>query len=455
MASKLSLLSPLRKNAVRAFSAQVAPKAKPSRPEALPKQDIVTTKLPNGLVVTSLENYSPVARIAIVVKGGARYEDSSNLGITHALRNAAGLTTENSTTFGITKNLEHLGANLTASTTRDHLVYGLECNRDDAAKALKYATDVVFFPAFKPWEVSDTANHVKIDLAIFRQNQEAVLMEALHQAAFRGGLANSLFLQDFLVGKHSHKKLAEYVKTHVTAPRAVVSCVGLENDRLVHVLKNLKLRDAPGAELTPSKFAAGEARVEYGSNYTTVALAVEGASVTNQKEWLASAVLQQLLGCGLPTKYSQGESTKLGQAAAKVATQPFAVHCLNLNYSDTGLFGVTIAGHHDEMDKLTKAVLSQVVSVTKSVSDKDVQQAKHKLKSAWLQRREDHTKLALDFALETSYLGDPLSSAELEGAIDSLTTQDVAVVAAKVSKGKPAVAAVGRLHKTLRVDELV
>lgn len=342
-----------------------------------------------------------------------------------------------------------------ASTTRDHLIYTLECNRDDAAKALKFATDVAFFPAFKPWEVSDSAHHMKRDLAIFRQNQEAVLMEALHQAAFRGGLSNSLFIQDFLIGKHSHKVLAEYVKHHVTAPRAVISCVGLENDRLVHVLKNLKLRDTPGAEVTPSKFAPGELRVEYNSPNTCVAVVVEGAGYKNQKEWLGLAALQHLLGTGPRVKYSQGEQSKLGKAAAQAVSHPFAVEALNVNYSDTGLFGVVAAGNHDEMDKLIRAVVAQVRTVSKSLSDQDVQSAKLKLKASMLQRYEKHSHLALDFGVQTSHFGSPLSAGDLEGMIDSLTTQDVAAAAAKVAKGKPAMAAVGRLHKTPHVEELV
>ncbi|KAK8768909.1 hypothetical protein V5799_014626, partial [Amblyomma americanum] len=72
-----------------------------------------TATLPSGLVVTTLENYSPVTRLAIVVKAGARYEDGSNLGITHTLRNAAGLATKNHSKFAITKNIEYVGGNLT------------------------------------------------------------------------------------------------------------------------------------------------------------------------------------------------------------------------------------------------------------------------------------------------------------------------------------------------------
>ncbi|KAK2097672.1 hypothetical protein P7K49_023123 [Saguinus oedipus] len=49
------------------------------------------TKLPNGLVIASLENYAPVSRIGLFIKAGSRYENSNNLGTTHLLRLASGL----------------------------------------------------------------------------------------------------------------------------------------------------------------------------------------------------------------------------------------------------------------------------------------------------------------------------------------------------------------------------
>ena len=49
------------------------------------------SKLPNGLVIASLENYSPLSSVGLFVKGGSRYEAAGNLGVSHVLRLAANL----------------------------------------------------------------------------------------------------------------------------------------------------------------------------------------------------------------------------------------------------------------------------------------------------------------------------------------------------------------------------
>lgn len=52
---------------------------------------IQVTKLLNGLVIASLENYSPASKIGVFVKAGCRYETPDNLGVTHLLRLASNL----------------------------------------------------------------------------------------------------------------------------------------------------------------------------------------------------------------------------------------------------------------------------------------------------------------------------------------------------------------------------
>lgn len=49
------------------------------------------SKLPHGLVIASLENYSPLSRVGLFVKAGSRYETVENQGVSHVLRLAANL----------------------------------------------------------------------------------------------------------------------------------------------------------------------------------------------------------------------------------------------------------------------------------------------------------------------------------------------------------------------------
>ena len=57
------------------------------------------TKLPNGLVVASMENNSPVFRVAAVVQAGAKYEPYESRGVTTLLRVFSNLVTTRESTY--------------------------------------------------------------------------------------------------------------------------------------------------------------------------------------------------------------------------------------------------------------------------------------------------------------------------------------------------------------------
>lgn len=191
----------------RAFAAQAA--AKHGEGHALPKARLQQTKLPNGAVIAAYENHSAVSRIGVFVRAGARFEGPNQLGLTHALRNAGGLATKASSHFGITRNIEYTGGSLTVSNNREDFAYILENTRDAVEENIRFVADTVTRPAFKSWELSDNKFRMKIDLARLNADPNALLLEAIHKAAYRAGLGNSLYSPAFKIGKYGHNCLTE------------------------------------------------------------------------------------------------------------------------------------------------------------------------------------------------------------------------------------------------------
>ncbi|XP_022670288.1 cytochrome b-c1 complex subunit 2, mitochondrial-like [Varroa jacobsoni] len=462
MTSRLALIASLKTSCSRALSAQAA--ARPQIQNSQNRQhaeELRTTILENGLTIHSRENHSPISRVVIVTKAGARYENGSNLGLTHVLRSVAGLTTKNSSTFAITKNIEWVGGNLYAASTRDHLIYTLECNRDHVALAVGFMNDIVFAPEFRPWELEDAIPRLRVELALYKNNQAARLMDALHKASFRGGLANSLFIRPELLGKIKQSQLKEFSSSHITGPRTVVSAMGVDHERLVHVYKNLtKIPSSSADDGSASRFNAsgGEVRVEMPKcRNTMVALAIEASGLANQKEALAFEVVKHILGMSKArVPYSELTCTKLGQAAlASKPAHPFSVGAFTAAYSNTGLFGVAVAAHPKEIGSVVKTAVATVRCLSQGVSDAELSAAKLKAKYAIAKRESKATKVARNIAIQQLTQGAPLSYEHAVQVIDSISAQDISSIAQKMSRVKPSIAATGILYDTPHLDELL
>ena len=95
---------------------------------------------------------------------GSRHEAYENLGAAFMLRNAAGLSTECSTGFAITRNIQQAGGQLYGCVDRELVSYTVDTTADKAEIALRYLQDVIQ-PSFKPWELSDDVAHIKNQVA--------------------------------------------------------------------------------------------------------------------------------------------------------------------------------------------------------------------------------------------------------------------------------------------------
>lgn len=101
----------------------------------------------------------------VLYRAGSRNETPDNLGVAHVLRIAAGLSTRNSSQFAIIRNIQQVGANLTATSDRETILYTLEGTRSAVEKTLPFLSDVVTQQIFKPWEVSDQVPRLRLELA--------------------------------------------------------------------------------------------------------------------------------------------------------------------------------------------------------------------------------------------------------------------------------------------------
>jgi len=384
------------------------------------------------------------------------YENPSNLGITHCLRNAATLSTDNHSAFGITRSLEVKGSKLNVTATKEHLIYTLQSIRDEIDSGLELLADVSTNSKFKRWEVDEMAYKMNLDLALFHNNLEAVLMEELHKAAFRGGLSNSLYSPSFMIGRHSYEMLEDYVINNFTASQTSIVGLGVSHDHLQESVDKLFDLDNPLKSEVTTKFGSSEVRLEKDIPYVHTAIVAEAPGALNTKDSLSLGILQCILENGAAhSKFGGYESSKLGVTATKSTDNPFAVSCLNISYANTGLFGLYIRGAPNDMKNLLNSCVSQMRSIAKGITENDVQIAKHKLKAKFRMERENLKDLQLAISIDTANFGHIRDIGEIEKSIDALKLSDVTAVASKVTKSKPAMASLGRLHSTPHLDELL
>lgn len=428
---------------------------KSSPAASLPLQNVQVSKLPNGLVIASLENYSPLSSVSLFVRAGSRYETVENSGVAHVLRLAANLTTKGASAFKICRGVEALGGSLSVTSSRETMVYSADCLRDNLDSLLEYLVNVTTAQEFRPWEVAELTSRVNIDKTLAAQCPQIGVIERLHEAAYKNALSNSLYCPDYMVGRVSPQQLQSFVEEHFTTGRMALVGLGVKHSALRQVGEGLlSARSGTGAPVAKAIYRGGEARIHSNDNLVHSLIVSEGG-VAGSAEANAFSVLQRLLGAGPHVKRGSNITSKLSQGIAKATTQPFDVTAFNASYSDSGLFGVYTISQADAAGEVIKAAISQLRGVAEgNASDADITRAKNQVKAEYLMSIESSEGLMEEVGAQA------LTTATYQGpetvlqAIDAVTHDDVIKAANKFVNGKKTMAASGLLINTPFVDEL-
>ncbi|XP_076616605.1 cytochrome b-c1 complex subunit 2, mitochondrial isoform X1 [Chaetodon auriga] len=418
-------------------------------------QDVHVTRLPSGLVIASLENYSPASKIGVFIKAGCRYETPDNLGVTHLLRLASNLTTKGASAFKICRGVEAVGGSLSVTSSRENMIYTVDCLRDDFDTVMEYLINVTTAPEFRTWEVSDLTPRVKLDKALAAQSAQIGVIEGLHHAAYKNALCNSLYCPDHMVGNIQSEHLHQFVQNNFTSARMALVGLGVDHTVLKQVGEQfLNIRSGAGTTGAKAQYRGGEIRLASTSSMVHAAVVSQSATA-GTNEALAFSVLQHVLGAGPHVKRGSGTSSKLVQGVGKATADPFDVSAFNASYSDSGLFGVYTISQAAAAGDVIKAALAQVKAVADGgLTAADLTRAKAQLKGQFLMSLETSEGMLEEMGTQALASGSYCSPEQISKNIDNVTLTDVANAAKKFVSGKKTMASSGNLIKTPFVDEI-
>ncbi|CAF0830809.1 unnamed protein product [Brachionus calyciflorus] len=443
--------TPLLLNAIprRFASAATASQAKENK-HSLPKEPIRVTKLENGVVVASLENHSPVSRIAAVVNTGSRDETQEQLGASHALRIFSNLATRNFSNFGVSRNLDQIGAELSVTSSRESTTYLLESIRNNAARGVDILSEIVSRPELRFWEIDDARPRLEFDLDSYDQQNELRIVDLIHRAAFKNALSNPLYAPRYNLGNLSSELLEDFRRTNFTANRLTLVGLGINHDDLIRYADQFRLPTGQSASRQQAKYYGSELRDENLNDLVHVALAAEGVSQSS-KDALASSLASHAFGSVFNrVKYSNG-ATRLSKTILPLSNEPAAVTSFNANYTETGLFGFHLVGNKKEIGKLAQGLTKEIAQVAKNgFTNEEITRAKNSL------------KLSLADSLETSrgFINalargpNHTDVNDLLKSVDAVEANDVNAFVKRVASSKYSLAATGNLTELPRLEEL-
>ncbi|KAL7624770.1 ubiquinol-cytochrome c reductase core subunit 1 [Parahypoxylon ruwenzoriense] len=401
-----------------------------------------------GIKVATRDSHGPTTKLAVVAKGGTRYQPVP--GLTVGLEEFAFKNTEKRSALRIVREAELLGGQLVAYHTREALVLEASFLREDIPYFTELLAEVISQTKYTTYEFHEDVERVlKVKQAKLAGDVSALALDLAHSVAFHSGLGASLYptSSTALKGYLNEFSIAHYASAVYAKPNIALVGDGATTAAL-HKWTEQFFKNVPASPSGPmslntkaTTYYGGEQRTAHTGGNSLV-IAFPGSSFGTFKPEIA--VLAALLGGQPNVKWSPG-FTLLSKAAA--SAPGVVASGTNLAYSDAGLLAIQVTGAAGSVRQAGTETVKALKSISEgAVSKEDLTKAIAKAKFDALEASQSGVSTLLSAGSGIIHTGKPFQIAETVGSINGVTVDKLKTTAKSFIDGKATVAAVGDLH---------
>ncbi|KAL9246339.1 hypothetical protein vseg_019886 [Gypsophila vaccaria] len=406
------------------------------------------TTLPNGLRVATESSLSArSAAVSVAFDSGSRFENEDRSGLAKFV--------ERVVLRSVPADLADIGGELTAVTGREGSRLSMKVLSENLANGVKILGRVL-----QDLDLSDAViEKVRGDLLKEKDQADAigehVILDQLHATAFQyTPLGRTIYGSVDSIKSITKADIQDYISSHCAAHRMVISASGgVKHEELVELVKSaftkLSANPATTTQLVasdPVNFTGSEVRIiDEDLPFARFAVAFEGASIKDPDS-IALMVLQTMLGSW--SKIDGGGKHAGSQLVQMAAINEVAesIKTFNINYKDTGLFGIYADAKPDCLDDLAYGIMHEISKLSYRVSDDDVIRARNQLKSDVLLQSNGIGAVSEELGRQLLAYGRRIPFAELYARIDAVDADTIKRVANRFLFDKDiAIAAMGSI----------
>ena len=403
--------------------------------------EVRVTTLSNGLrVATDAMSGVRSASLGCWVGVGTRHEAAPVNGVAHLVEHMLFKGTPRRSAYRISEEIEDVGGQLNAYTTREHTAYYAKVLEDDVGLAVDLIADMLQNSLIDEEELGRERAVVLQEIGQAADTPDDIIFDHFQAAAYPDQpLGRPVLGAADIVGKLGRGALTDYLAAHYNGPSMVLAAAGaVEHDRLVELAEKAfeKLSDRPAPTPETGRYAGGEHREDRDLEQVHLVLGFESVGMHDPDHY-AHAIYSTLLGGGMSSRLFQEVREKRGLV--------YSIYSFTGGYHDGGLFGVYAGTGEDEVKELVPVVCDELMRSASDVGEEEIARAKAQLRAATLMALESSMSRCEHLGQQLLVYGRPVPAEEVVARIDAVGRGDVFRAAEKLLSSPLTLAALGPL----------
>ncbi|SHE43130.1 Predicted Zn-dependent peptidase [Desulforamulus putei DSM 12395] len=398
--------------------------------------------LPNGVrILTQQVSHVRSVALGIWVDVGSRDESDANAGISHYIEHMLFKGTKHRTAKQIAEELDAVGGQLNAFTTKEYTCYYAKVLDEHFDLAVDILTDMLFHSNISEQDVEREKNVILEEIKMYEDAPDELVHDMFAKTIWSGHpLGRPIIGTSETVSGLNYQDLRSYMKDYYTPNRMVISVAGnITHRQVVEKLSplfgTLKGNGINRQLQKPNHTSQVNCRNKE-TEQVHMVIGAPGLSLDNDLIYIVQ-VINTVLGGGL--------SSRLFQEIREQRGLVYTVYSYHSSYYDTGIFGIYAGLSKQNVNQAMELIFKEIKDIKKNgVTREELQRAKDQLKGNLLLSLESVNTHMSRLGKSELYLGKVYSPEEIVEKLNRVTVEDTVRVASQLFQpDKFSMAAIG------------
>ena len=413
--------------------------------------DIKTTILKNGLrIITANRPETESVSLGFWVNTGSAFEQLEENGVSHFIEHMVFKGTKNRTSLQISEEIENVGGQSNAYTSRETTAFYAQVLKGDVKIALDVISDLILNPTFPAEEMIKEKDVVIQEIKQCADSPYSVIFDLFQKDAFPNqALGRTILGPEEGIRAMTAEKMYDYMNNHYAAENIVFVAVGNLNHEEISKMVEEKFSDFRAKTnfvIPEQKYIGGQTIQKKDLEQAHMVLGFKGYKTTHEN-FMPMMVLSSILG--------DGSSSRLFQEIREKRGLVYTIYTFADCHSQDGIFGIYAGTSGEELKNLMSVLTDELKKIqNEPVFEKELKRAKAQLKADILMSLERSFATASLIARHTLTYGRVLTTEEIVAKIEAVSPKNIISVAKEIFSSNPTYSLLGKFGEYVEYDDL-
>ena len=326
------------------------------------------------VIFDKLESISTCS-VGVFVKTGSRDESDTEEGISHVLEHMIFKGTPTRSYFEISEEIDYLGANVNAHTTKEETVFYINALTQFLGKSVDILFDIVTNSTIDEKELEKEKDVIVEEIKMYKDSPDDLVFETNYADCINGQYGKPIIGTEESVKGFTAEEIRKYYRERYTKDNILIVVSGnFDKDEIIQKINEYfgKLADTKvdRREKIDFSFNAGKKTVPKDINQVNICISHKSEDYNSEKK-VYTDILSNIIGGSMSSRLFQEIREKNGLA--------YSVYTYNQYYLSGGLTSTYIGTNLESYEKAIEITLLEFKKLRENgVTEEELQKSKNK-----------------------------------------------------------------------------